>query len=108
MSGTHAIAAALFGVLRPGDELLAAAGAPYDTLEEVIGTRRRREAGGGDRGGHDDDQPSASVGSLADWGVSFRFVPLGGDGGIDYERLAAEIGPRECVGGGGGVAGVGG
>ena len=39
VSGTHAIACALFGVLRPGDEMLAVAGAPYDTLEEVIGTR---------------------------------------------------------------------
>ena len=39
VSGTHAIASALYGVLRPGDELLAVAGAPYDTLEEVIGLR---------------------------------------------------------------------
>lgn len=39
VSGTHAIACALFGVLRPGDEMLGVAGAPYDTLEEVIGLR---------------------------------------------------------------------
>ncbi|MGL4622434.1 MAG: methionine gamma-lyase family protein, partial [Chroococcidiopsis sp.] len=39
VSGTHAIACALFGVLRPGDEMLAVAGAPYDTLEEAIGLR---------------------------------------------------------------------
>ena len=32
VSGTHAIACALFGVLRPGDEMLAIAGPPYDTL----------------------------------------------------------------------------
>lgn len=38
--GTHALAIALFGNLRPGDELLAPAGKPYDTLEEVIGIRR--------------------------------------------------------------------
>jgi cystathionine beta-lyase family protein involved in aluminum resistance len=37
VSGTHAIACALYGVLRPGDEVLAVAGHPYDTLEEVIG-----------------------------------------------------------------------
>ena len=37
--GTHALAIALFGNLRPGDELLAPAGKPYDTLEEVIGIR---------------------------------------------------------------------
>jgi cystathionine beta-lyase family protein involved in aluminum resistance len=39
VSGTHAIACALYGVLRPGDEMLAVVGAPYDTLEEVIGVR---------------------------------------------------------------------
>jgi hypothetical protein len=39
VSGTHAIATALFTALRPGDELLAVAGKPYDTLEEVIGLR---------------------------------------------------------------------
>ena len=39
VSGTHAIATALFAVLRPGDELLAVVGKPYDTLEEVIGLR---------------------------------------------------------------------
>ena len=42
VSGTHAIAAALFGVLRPGDQMLSVAGAPYDTLEEVIGHSRQR------------------------------------------------------------------
>ena len=39
VSGTHAITAALFGVLRPGDRLLSITGRPYDTLEEVIGLR---------------------------------------------------------------------
>ena len=37
--GTHALAIALFGNLRPGDELLSPVGKPYDTLEEVIGIR---------------------------------------------------------------------
>ena len=39
VSGTHTLSLALFGVLRPGDELLYASGAPYDSLEEVIGLR---------------------------------------------------------------------
>ena len=39
----------------PGDELLAVAGAPYDTLEEVIGLRG-----------------TPGIGSLADFGVSYR------------------------------------
>ena len=38
-SGTHALACVLFGILRPGDELISVAGAPYDTMEEVIGKR---------------------------------------------------------------------
>ncbi|KAK4537220.1 hypothetical protein CDCA_CDCA11G3245 [Cyanidium caldarium] len=60
-SGTHAIAACLFGVLRPGDELLAVAGAPYDTLEEVIGTRSSSNGAGG---------------SLADFGIAYRQLEL--------------------------------
>ena len=39
VSGTHAIAASLFGVLRPGDNLLSVTGRPYESLEEVIGLR---------------------------------------------------------------------
>lgn len=39
-SGTHAIACALFSVLRPGDEMLAISGPPYDTLEEVRNNKR--------------------------------------------------------------------
>ncbi len=58
VSGTHAITIALFGVLRPGDVLLAATGAPYDTLLGVIGV-----------GEHND-------GSLADFGVGYEEVPL--------------------------------
>jgi len=61
VSGTHAITIALFGVLRPGDVLLAATGTPYDTLLGVIGV-----------GGHSD-------GSLADYGVGYREVPLKND-----------------------------
>ena len=37
--GSHALALCLYGILRPGDELLAVTGKPYDTLDEVIGTR---------------------------------------------------------------------
>ena len=55
--GTHALAIALFGNLRPGDEMLAPAGKPYDTLEEVIGIR-------------------PSKGSLAEYGVTYRQVDL--------------------------------
>ena len=37
VSGTHALAVCLFGLLRPGDELLSAVGTPYDTMDQVIG-----------------------------------------------------------------------
>ena len=47
-SGTHALAIALFGLLRTGDVMLAATGKPYDTLDEVIGIAG--EAGRGSLG----------------------------------------------------------
>ena len=70
--GTHALALALAANLRPGDELLAPAGKPYDTLEEVIGIRD-------------------SVGSLKEYGVSYRQVDLLPDGTFDYENIAKAI-----------------
>ena len=83
VSGTHAIAAALFGALRPGDCLVAAAGAPYDTLEEVIGLPGRGVPG---------------AGSLAEWGVTYRQVELGAaTGAIDHVALASAITPTTRV-----------
>ncbi|KAK8464234.1 hypothetical protein PHAVU_011G154500 [Phaseolus vulgaris] len=76
-SGTHAITCALFALLRPGDELLAVAGAPYDTLEEVIG---KRDSGG--------------LGSLQDFGVKYREVPLAEDGGLDWNLLMSAVKPK--------------
>ena len=76
VSGTHAIACALFGVLRPGDELLSVAGSPYDTLEEVIGTR------------------GVGKGSLAEFGVTYREVTLTEAGRIDWEALGTAIRPE--------------
>jgi cystathionine beta-lyase family protein involved in aluminum resistance len=70
VSGTHAIAAALFGVLRPGDRLLAITGRPYDTLEEVIGLRGRGQ------------------GSLAEFGIHYDELPLRSDGEVNEEGLA--------------------
>lgn len=76
VSGTHAIACALYGVLRPGDELLAVVGHPYDTLEEVIGQRGEGQ------------------GSLSEWGISYRELDLTPDGGVDWDCLAGAIGPH--------------
>ena len=58
VNGTHTIACALYGALKPGDVLLSAVGAPYDTLLGVIGVTDK---------GH---------GSLKDWGVEYRQVDL--------------------------------
>jgi len=66
--GTHALAIALFGNLRPGDEILSPVGKPYDTLEEVIGIRPSR-------------------GSLAEYGVTYRQVELLPDGTYDYPAI---------------------
>jgi cystathionine beta-lyase family protein involved in aluminum resistance len=76
VSGTHAIACALFGVLRPGDEMLAVVGAPYDTLEEVIGLRGEGQ------------------GSLADFGVHYRQLDLAPSGEMDWEGLATAVKPQ--------------
>ena len=76
VSGTHAIACALYGVLRPGDEMLAVAGAPYDTLEEVIGVRGENQ------------------GSLADFGIRYRELPLTELGTIDWQALETAVQPE--------------
>ncbi|PZV22191.1 MAG: aluminum resistance family protein [Snowella sp.] len=76
VSGTHAIACALYGVLRPGDELLAVMGAPYDTLEEVIGVR-----------GH-------GQGSLSEFNISYRELTLTPQGSVDWEGLKTAIKPH--------------
>ena len=74
VSGTHALAIGLYGLLRPHDILLSATGKPYDTLDEVIGIS-------GERG----------RGSLSDYGVEYREVPLSSDGGIDISALKEGI-----------------
>ena len=81
VNGTHAITAALFACLRPGDTLLAATGAPYDTLRGVIGT-------------------SGEVfGSLKMYGVDYAQVELAADGGPDFAAIAAAVREKKpaCV-----------
>jgi cystathionine beta-lyase family protein involved in aluminum resistance len=73
--GTHALTVALSANLLPGDELLSPVGAPYDTLEEVIGIRE-------------------SVGSLKEYGVTYAQVDLLPDGGFDYPAIGRAITPR--------------
>ena len=70
LSGTHALTIGLFGLLRPGDTLLAITGKPYDTLDEVIGIS-------GEKG----------IGTLADFGVKYREVALLPDGSPDKKEI---------------------
>ncbi|HIT09942.1 MAG TPA: methionine gamma-lyase family protein [Candidatus Merdivicinus faecavium] len=69
VSGTHTLATALFGVLRTGDTVVSVTGAPYDTMEEVIGIR-----GGG-------------TGSLQEFGIHYRQLELLPDGSPDYPAI---------------------
>ena len=73
LSGTHAIAIALFGILRPGNRMLAATGAPYDTLADVIGMN------------------GPSDGSLREFGVDYRQVELAEDGYPDIAGVTAAL-----------------
>lgn len=79
VSGTHTIGTALFGVLRPGDELLMMTGRPYDTLHKVIG------------------KPGDGQGSLQDWGIAYQEVALLEDGSSDFAAVAERITPRTKV-----------
>ncbi|MDQ0203432.1 methionine gamma-lyase family protein [Pectinatus haikarae] len=73
VSGTHTLATVLFGILRPGDELTAVMGAPYDTMRTVIG--------------HEKDIP----GSLKEFNIGYRQAELTEDGHVDYEAV------RRCI-----------
>lgn len=76
--GTHALYLALSANLLPGDELLSPVGAPYDTLEEVIGIR-----------------PSPV--SLKEYGVSYRQVELLRDGSFDFAGIRGAINEKTKV-----------
>ncbi|GIP10963.1 hypothetical protein GNQ08_13725 [Paenibacillus macerans] len=78
-SGTHTIATALFGVLRPGDELLYITGRPYDTLHKVIG------------------KPGDGSGSLQDFGIAYNEAELTADGTIDWKAVRGKITDRTRV-----------
>lgn len=75
VSGTHALATVLFGILRPGDELLSITGAPYDTMQTVIG------------------HTCSSPGSLKEFGISYAELPMI-DSGVDMENIAAAMKPN--------------
>ncbi|MCL2189471.1 MAG: methionine gamma-lyase family protein [Defluviitaleaceae bacterium] len=73
ISGTHALAVALFGNLRPHDMLYSPVGAPYDTLERVIGIR-------------------PAEGSLAEYGITYKQTDLTEVGEIDLPAVRHVLG----------------
>ncbi|EOT41354.1 methionine gamma-lyase family protein [Enterococcus dispar] len=79
VSGTHAIATALFGVLRPGDELLYITGTPYDTLLEVIGL-----AGNG-------------IGSMKEYNIAYEQADLTAIGEVDFDSVKNKISEKTKV-----------
>ncbi|MGV3466119.1 MAG: aminotransferase class I/II-fold pyridoxal phosphate-dependent enzyme [Heyndrickxia sp.] len=76
ISGTHAISISLFGILRPGDELLYITGKPYDTLEEIVGIR------------------GSGNGSLKEFNIDYNTVPLTKEGKADLEAVKEAIKPN--------------
>ncbi|MBR6897796.1 MAG: methionine gamma-lyase family protein [Lachnospiraceae bacterium] len=72
VSGTHALAIVLFGILRPGDGLVSISGKPYDTMEEVIGIRD-------------------SKGSLKEFGINYSQADLFSDGTFDFDEIESLI-----------------
>lgn len=76
--GTHTLAVALFGILRPGDTMLCVTGTPYDTIHSVIGIS------------------GEGMGSLKDFGVNYAQVDLGSDGRPDMAAIekALETNPK--------------
>ncbi len=75
ISGTHAISISLFGILRPGDELLYITGKPYDTLESIVSGKGK------------------DTGSLADYGITYKHVDLKSDGTVDLNEVKKSIKP---------------
>lgn len=73
ISGTHAITLSLFGVLRPGDELLYITGKPYDTLQSIVD--------GGDK----------DTGSLKDFKIGYTHVDLIDNKHIDWDGVRAAV-----------------
>ena len=75
VSGTHALATVLFGILRPDDKLVSLTGTPYDTMQTVIG------------------YTASSSGSLKEYGILYDELPLN-EGRVDVERIADVLDER--------------
>jgi cystathionine beta-lyase family protein involved in aluminum resistance len=74
VNGTHAIGAALFGNLRPGNTMLTVCGTPYDTLHNIIGINK-----------------NTNIGSLKEYGVNYKQVDLLEGGKIDFKAIKSNL-----------------
>ncbi|MDP4145685.1 MAG: methionine gamma-lyase family protein [Bacillota bacterium] len=75
VNGTHAIGAALFGNLRPGDTMISVCGTPYDTLHNIIGLNK-------DKGNN---------GSLMDYGVKYKKIDLTEEGKVNLSEVENQL-----------------
>ena len=80
--GTQILVACLFGILKPGEEMLAVSGRPYDTLASALGVNK------------EDD---TFTGSLLDYGMKYNEVQLKADGSPDLDAIRAAIKPETKV-----------
>ncbi len=76
--GTHTLATALFGVLRPGDNLLCVTGTPYDTIHNVIGIR------------------GSGMGSLKDFNINYSEVALK-DEKLDFDAITSAVNDKTTM-----------
>ena len=72
VSGTHALATVLFGILRPNDELISVTGEPYDTMQTVIGYK------------------NPVRGSLKEFGVNYKEIALQ-NGKVDLDAVKNSV-----------------
>ena len=79
--GTHTLATALYGVLRPGNVMLCVTGLPYDTIQPVIGITETED----------------NQGSLKDFGIEYRQVDLLPDGTLDFDAIEKAVKTADMV-----------
>ena len=89
VNGTHAIAATLLGMLRPGDELIEVTGTPYDTLQTVIG--RSADNMANDRTDHGLLKEDSFKGTIKDYGIIYKEVALNSGMDVDLEAIRAAV-----------------
>ncbi|KGN02835.1 hypothetical protein Z969_03510 [Clostridium novyi A str. 4570] len=80
VNGTHALGAALFGNLRPGNTMLSVCGEPYDTLHDVIGITE-----------------NSNMGSLKEFGINYKQVDLKEDGKPNLEEIEKVLREDESI-----------